>query len=341
MLSLRNGYVMTPDTELLNVLKQVTTALNVPMPVLKTFEALLKAHLLNETCPPDDLFVATQDEQVVRNRISHLRHSLRGVVFLLPDRKYHEFEIPDGRPYKLSDASTAAMSRLWTPHKTPQEDVLIHTYERLFFRYKTVYIRDVRVNRKEELDKIAEFLNRPGKDLTPSMHYVSSGEIQAAIATQSFLHDYFGKHARLSAGTEFSGNRENLILLGAARVDAPDLDPPRYEKFKVHDSGVKPGFRDKVEKDEHRTVHVLMSRRSGHRNSIQTVFESGHGRAMQGVCAALCDRNGDLCASVINKLGVTEKALPSTFQVVYRVGLMRSSHIAQAKHIEVVAAQCY
>jgi hypothetical protein len=325
--------------------KEAALKLRVSGPIMKTFLVLLEAYLTGGPVEDSSLYVNKDDiDDHVRSRIASLRVALKGTIFRFPDGRSREFEIPHGKPYRLQDAQAISLSLVWASHMHHREDVLIQTFERLFFRYKSTYIRDLRVNHVEDTKRIADLLKRPMEEFSPSMHYVSSGELRAAITLQNFFVAN-GKKAQLNSGPDFSeDSRHNLILLGAARVEARQLDAPQYEVFKVFDGGVQPRFRDRTERDgRHRTVHVLMSRRhSSQRSSEYTVIESSHGRAIHGVCAQLVDADTSLCADVVARLGKNSGLLPELFQVVFRVSLVPSGHyVSHANQIEIVECKSY
>jgi hypothetical protein len=331
---------------LMAAMKEARNAIRAPGSVKDTFLVLLEAYLTKSDAkslhiPQDD-----HDDQL-RNRITSLRKALKGIIFRLPNGKGLEFTIPHGQPYRLEEATTSSVNMLWKPHLHRKEVVLIQTFERLFFRWESAYIRDLRVNRVEEAGKIEELLKIPRDQLSSSMHYVSSGELRAAITLQNFFVEN-DQQARLISGPDLSedtARSRNLILLGAARVEATYLSAPRpYEKFRIVDYGVRPELRDKTQNDgHHRTVFVLMSRRHGtQRDSVIDVFESSHGRAIHGVCEQLADSETNLCADVVSHLSNGGGPLPEIFQVVFKVTLApNAKNILISAQIEIAASEAY
>jgi hypothetical protein len=308
--------------------------------VVDTFIVLADAYM-NEVEATNLPVRPNDSKDDVRIRISLLRQALKGKLFHLPGGNLLEFQIPPGKPYRLEPADSLNRSVVWAPHTEHPGEIVIHTYERLFFRQKTVYIRDTRVNKVEEKSKIAKLMNCSGDDLTPSMHYISSGEMRGAIALQNYFVGDGVKKAVLSADVHPPEKKQNLILLGSPRLDAPDLLSAKHEKYRAFEGGIRPDVHDKHSDQYRRVVHVLMSRRQDAR-SVHTVFESSHGRATQGVCERLIwpDRT-TLCDSIVSKFGSQLRSLPELFQVIFRVELASGTVLAFVNEVEVLKCEGY
>src|SRR5260370_24050572 len=136
-------------------------------------------------------------------------------MFQLPNQLSVELLIPERRPYRLEETAGFSPLVLWAPHFENSEELLIHTFERLFFSYKSLYIRDLKVNDPTEGARISKLLQKPDTPLSASMHYVSSGELRAGATLQDFFFDSCGKRARLSSGADVTGRSQNLIIMGA------------------------------------------------------------------------------------------------------------------------------
>lgn len=259
----------------------------------------------------------------VRTDIANLRTALERRVWNLSGDRECALSIPDRErtAYRVVAHSLSGMERIWLPHTSLGEPT-ITLHERLFFRLNDVYVRSTNVNDETELPRLAQEL--PGidsvvKELKPSRHYVSSGELYGAIVLQNFMFDQFDSKARISMHSGLPGmmRKENQIVLAASRVDDAELGRQQPEVFAAAETGIVPDYTDT---DDHpsRTIHVLLTRRS-HEGGIKTILQGAHGRAVQGLCEYL--GAADSCESIIGQLGIKEKKLPANLQFVFQVML--------------------
>jgi hypothetical protein len=316
----------------------------------KTFLRLLRAFMARTTIEDTtQLHIRSTDTtDNVRNRITRLRTQLSGTVLFIPGRGECEFEIPQRTPYHLQMAKTLNRSLLWNAHVHSPSDVIIHSYERLFFRYQqSVYVRKLSVNQSDDDGKkeIATLLKCDPKDLAPTMHYVSSGEVNAAIALQNFFARQAHKPAVLSTGNQVNEQEGNRILLGSARLDVSEMASYPHEKFRIVQEGIRTPKKILADKDGQfgrRIVHVVMSRRATG-GVVETVFEGSHGRAIEGLSKALIAEESSLCQSLVAALRKDAPRLPPYFQAIFKLEVVFAPDLSvkAAAPIEVVAVEFY
>ena len=316
----------------------------------KTFLLLLRAFITKTTIEDTTQLhvVSTDTADNVRNRITRLRTHLSGSVLFVPGHGECEFEIPQRTPYHLQLAKTLNRSLVWNAHVRAPSDVIIHSYERLFFRYReSVYVRNLSVNQSDENGKkeIAALLQCDPKDLAPTMHYVSSGEVNAAITLQNFLARQAHKPAVLSTGNQVNEQEKNRILLGSARLDVSEMASYPHEKFRIVEDGIrtpKKTFTDRDSPFGRRIVYVVMSRRATG-GVVETVFEGSHGRAIEGLSKALIAEESSLCQSLVAALRKDSQRLPPYFQAIFKLELVYAPDLSvkAVAPIEVIAVEFY
>jgi hypothetical protein len=212
-------------------------------------------------------------------------------------------------------AERPALRRFWAPYTGPGAVNVVTYTEPLFFRdADNRYIRDIHIN------------DRSGMDLEPCFHYLSSGEMQAAISLLHLFQELGApldlRNARLSSLTELS--HANLILLGSVRTN-PLIDrltgPPGYVMTRTTIEGegkVYQGSRTMDGKLPRFTDFVLVTRRPGLApGSTITIVASHHGRAVQGVGTLLT-----IEAEVAALLRVLGNRLAEPFQILFQVEMM-------------------
>jgi hypothetical protein len=263
----------------------------------------------------------------VRTDIANLRKDLSQRLWSLSKGRECVLTIPPRgqRIYRIVAMRPSGLERFWLPHVNNHGPLTVLLYERLFFRYgNDVYIRSTNVNDDDELDRLVEDLPcvaEVKRQLRASMHYISSGELYGGIAVQEFLREHFNALARIRIHQEARGHTNvsdagNRIILAASRVGDPDIDRNDHERFTATEKGVEPGFPDHTAKPEHRTIHVLFSRRSQD-GSVSTVLQGTHGRAIQGVCEYL--GRPDTTEAIMDNVGLKDNRLPAHFQMVFQV----------------------
>jgi hypothetical protein len=286
-------------------------------------------------------------EDSVRNDLASVRRALKNRVWTLEDNRECVLDIPerDRTHYRLEAHLPDPHQRMWGSHVTHHQPVRILLFERLFFRYKhDLYLRSTKVNRNESKGILLESLALAPEilpELIPSRHYVSAGELQAAIALQDVFANWFNVMASLRGYEEEHGATSgNDILLAASRVDDAKLRCRPYEYFEAAEEGVLPKFTDNTDNPASRIVHVLLTRRHED-NSFRTILQGSHGRAIQGVCKHLSE-TGTL-GLVLNKIKVGERRLPHRLQIVFRTVLEYNSdtNVTRCESVEVVDQKFY
>ncbi len=212
----------------------------------------------------------------------------------------------------------SALRRFWAPYLAPNALNVVTYTEPLFFRDASGrYIRDIQIN------------HRDGMPLEACYHYLSSGEIQAAISLVRLFQELGApldlRNARLSSLTELS--QTNLILLGSVRTNHL-IDrlsgPPGWVMTRdtLESEGKGEVFRGSRTMDgklPRFTDFVLVTRRPGLApGSTITIIASHHGRACQGVGTFLTIETE--VAALLETIGKTP--LPEHFQILMRVEMM-------------------
>jgi hypothetical protein len=248
--------------------------------------------------------------------------------------------------------------RFWAPYIQSSEDPIIQTASRRFLAIgDTLYIRDVRTQQGGEID---DFLRQLGIEpqllsqeirarIRRSRHFVSSGETEAMLQlADAFLtRDRSIRFGNLPRYGKSRGNA-NLIQVGLPRIvdnltvyrmiqgeglyltraGVARRQPETAGQNRVEDvpfpetefRGSKLDPFDDTAEEADRFVIVTRVPNSDECYSL-TAVTSNHGRATEAVCRLLSDKAK--LKELIDRLAPSGDDLPSRFQVVFKVSLVR------------------
>jgi hypothetical protein len=238
-----------------------------------------------------------------------------------------------------SEDTMAARRRFWQPYLASHAgNILVYT-DVLFFRDDAGnYLRNIYVNHLPgSTEEIRERAPAQGfKNLKPSYHFMSAGEVQAMVALMRLF-------ARLNVPLEVRNSRftswnelrsSNLIFLGSSRTNAfvdslqtgnnfvitPDeilnLRPREGEEARYTGQHQMEG------KLERAVEPAVVTRRPGLApGTALTIISANHGRGVEGAAQFLTLENDIALALAASGLGRTEK-LPGHFQWLLRVHMV-------------------
>jgi hypothetical protein len=314
-------------------------------------------------------------DPVVRVSMASIRERLRAyfdnegrherLVLGIPKGRYVAAfgERPDAPapPQAPPRSERPALERFWAPHvragaaagAPAAPNVAMYT-EPLFFRddEKGLYIRSLYLNDRSAsaADVQTKIGARAAAGLRPCFHYLSAGEVHAALALIRLFQELGQpldlRNVRLSAMSDF--RQANLILLGSTRTNH-FMDAMQGDKglLMTADAIVNPRP-ERGESREYRgrrymdgklprfTEYCLVTRRPGLApGTACTIVASNHGRAIQGVGHFLTLETQ--VAGLLRDLGVEETGpLPDYFQVLFEVEMIDLDdevvNVARAAH---------
>jgi len=294
-------------------------------------------------------------DPVVRVSMASIRDRLRAYFETDGRSETLALQVPKGRYQALfserTDVTPApepsggtrverpALRRFWRAYATATPSVLMYT-EPLFWRddeagiyTRNLYLNDRTAKRAEVDGKVP---HRPGADLRPCYHYLSSGEIQCSFSLIRMFQEMGMvldmRNARLSSLNDF--RYANLILLGCTRTNH-FMDTMQGTKGfvitadTIEDTAARGGQRKSYEGERYLdgklprfTEYAIVTRRPGLApNSAVTIVASNHGRAVQGAGNLLTLETQ--VASLLQAMGLGAKApVPDHFQVLFKVEMI-------------------
>lgn len=275
---------------------------------LKEYEIAVEALRRPKTFDP-------KTDPIVRVSIGSIRERLRAYFEQDGRGERVGLSVPKGRyaaifaerePVPATPSDRPALRWFWAPYGAAGASNVVTYTEPLFFRddERGIYVRNIYVNDREVdlAEARPRLFVRDELALRPSFHYLSSGEIQGAIAL-SRLFAELGllldmRNVRLLSVNDV--RHANLILLGSVRtshlvdalmggggfrmtattLESPDPRPGEERIYK--------GTRYLDGKLHRARDYVLVVRRPGLApGRTITVVASHHGRAVQGVANML------------------------------------------------------
>ncbi len=225
------------------------------------------------------------------------------------------------------------VKRLWKPYASSQKTLVV-LEEPLFFRTPDqLYVRSLNVNHPSEQHKVLKDIVR-SKELTPSFHYLSAGEVLGAMKTiQEFAQ--WSIKTELCTIQRTSGlpatdpaRQANLVVLGTPRSNSLIKLFEEGRELQLTNEGItsvappRHTFRDFFERRTGDKGGYVLVTRCGNLSTAPTtttVISSNRSQTLRFVTDSLFDRN--VVEQIVSRLGSTTTALPEEFQLVFRVTL--------------------
>jgi hypothetical protein len=310
------------------------------------------------------------DLAAARVKVRELRGQL-GKYF--DDQGRHQpfkVEIPKGGPgnpgYRLVFLPNTPplgdpVNEFWGPYLSSPQNNLFMLPELLFLRdEKRTYIRNIRCNDRADRSSVKYFL-RPGQradSLLPSYHFLAAGEVMAGF---NIFREFQSKKAAIAFGTVRGESRSennvksaNLITVGSSRTNLTLADYQTGERYVVSEEmlevseprreGEKATYSDTSQSDNKPTSkafykYAVLTRKPNLNNSfVVTLIAANHARATQGVVEFLLTnlKNAD---RVFQILKGDHAKLPSHFQVIFRVEILKDRGDAEIGEVQPIVAR--
>lgn len=320
-------------------------------PLRRLLDYLFERHLESqEPIEPqkifDKLYQGSQGnwKNIVKVLVSQARAGL-AAYFSSESGKSQKLRVEiDRNKYRLLFTETTSGYRdhfkvFWDPYynsQMPSPNIIVFA-EPLFFRHEHTYINDDLCNDGSDRHRLSQFMG--GEQWEESYHYASSGDVMAILALMKKFRE---KNLNLEYGTvrqypvrDLLTDR-HVILVGSGRTNPLIRDIQRDHRFILSEQGVEAdGSPDYPKTDDlepkpgskysRLNKYAVLTRLRERKDRCITVIAANHGRAAQGVVEDFITFEPNL-EKLLANLGVdSSKSLPSHFQVVFRVAILKES----------------
>ncbi len=263
--------------------------------------------------------------------------SLRLVV---PKGQYRaefvEIQLQSGTELEDGDR---VLRHFWGQYLSQNRANLIIYTEPLFFRegwetyVRNLYVNDLGTGHVQLMNRLPELRTR---ELTPSFHYLDSGEVHSTFLFMQFFHDLGTpvgvRNARIASWHEMRSS--NLVMVGCTRTN-PFMDMLQEETgFVIAEDEIRniaprdgelPSYRGERYRDSrlprYREYALVTHRPGAYPDTTMTMIAANHGRAIEGAASYLTTaREISKLLSIVNVDPYS--ALPKRFQILLRVEMI-------------------
>jgi len=289
-------------------------------------------------------------DPVVRVSMSGIRERLQkyfddagrseSLRLVIPKGQYRaEFVETQLQSSAESEDSDRILRHFWGQYLSKEQANLIVYTEPLFFRegwetyVRNLYVNDLENGQVQLMNRLPELRAR---ELTPSFHYLDSGEVHSVFLFLQFFHDLGAsvgvRNARIASWHEM--RRSNLVMVGCTRTN-PFMDMLQEKTdFVIAEDEIRnlsprdnelTSYRGQRYRDSRLAryrEYVLITRRPGaYQDSTMTMIAANHGRAIEGAASYLT--RAQEVSKLLSIINVDQSSmLPKRFQVLLRVEMI-------------------